>query len=493
MASPLARRFGLLAVGALIGIGLALAVHFGSLREQIPFQGYLLLGFGTMLCILGSLAYVAWRVEPAWLMTAALLASAFNGNWGALGLPPGIAPDRFLLIAAIAAMLARSPGARGLPRFRLEPVHALMLVALAWAIGSAIAAGTLGRSNTIFVLFDRFTVPFLVFALAPFAFHSPRHRAGLLTALVAFGGYLGLTAIFEAVGPHALVFPSYILDPSYGYHAARARGPFVEATANGIGLYVSAVAAAVALASWKGRRRKALAAAVLVACALGALLTLTRSVWVASVVATVLTLAIVPGLRRFLLPSAIGLSALVLLALIAVPGLQSSVQERRDSKRPVWERENVNAAALNMVSKRPLLGYGLGTFNEENRDYFKLLDRVPQIAVLNIAVHNVFLSLAVELGLIGAGLFVAALLCAVGGALLSRGPPEMEPWRAGLLAIAIFWVVIANFAPAGQVFPSMIVWFWSGVVLSGALSERIARRSMARGALAPRLAYGPSE
>jgi putative inorganic carbon (hco3(-)) transporter len=491
--SPLARRLGLLAAGALVGVGFALLMHYGSLRAQIPFQGYLVFSLALMLGLLGSLAYIAWRVEPAWLLTAALLASAFNGNWGALGFPPMFAPDRLLLFAAIAAILVRSPGALGVPRFRLQPVHALLLATLAWAVGSAIAAGTFGESNSTFVLLDRFTVPFLVFALAPLAFHERRHRAGLLTALVAFGGYLGLTAVFEAIGPHALVFPSYILDPSYGYHAERARGPFVEATANGVGLYVSAVAAAVAFATWEGRRRKAFAAAVLSVCALGLLLTLTRSVWVASVVATLATLAIVPHLRRFLLPAGIGLGTLVLVALATVPGLASSVEDRKDSKRPVWERENVNAAALNMVSHRPLLGFGLGTFNEKNRDYFKLLDRVPQIAVLKIGVHNVFLALAVELGLIGLGLFLASLTCAIGGALFSRGPPEMTPWRDGLLAIAIFWVVIANFAPTGQVFPSLVVWFWGGVVLSGSVAARFPRRWPAAEPVRSRFAYARSE
>jgi O-antigen ligase len=491
--SPSARRLGPLAVGALAGIGLALAVHYGSLRAEIPFQAYLVLSLALVLGLLGSLAYIAWRVEPAWLLIAALLASAFNSNWGALGFPAGIAPDRLLLFAAIGSMLAGAPAARDLPRFRFRPIHALLVVALAWAVVSAAAAGTLGRGNSIFILLDRFTVPFLVFALAPLAFRSPRHRAGLLTALVAFGGYLGLTAIFEGIGPHALVFPRYILDPSYGYHAARARGPFVEATANGVGLYVSAVAAAVALSRWEGRRRKGIAAAVLVACALGLLLTLTRSVWLATVVATILTLAIIPNLRRLLAPSAVGLGVLVLLALAVVPGLSGTVQEREASNRPVWERENVNAAALNMVSQRPLLGFGLGTFNERNGDYFRLLDRVPQVAILEIEVHNVFLSLAVDLGLIGAGLFVAALLCAVGSALLSRGPPEMAAWRAGLLAITIFWVVLANFAPTGQVFPSLIVWFWAGVVLSGASVERVTRPARAPRPAPARLAYARSE
>jgi putative inorganic carbon (HCO3(-)) transporter len=490
--SPPARRLGLLAVGALVGVGFALLLHYTSLRSQVPFQGYLVFSLAMALGLLGALAYIAWKVEPAWLLTAALLASAFNGNWGALGFPPMFAPDRLLMLAAIAAILARSPGARGLPRFRFEPVHALLLAMVAWALGSALAAGTLGRSETIFILFDRFTVPFLVFALAPLAFHEPRHRAGLLAALVAFGAYLGLTAIFEAIGPHALVFPNYILDPAYGYHSERARGPFVEATANGVGLYVSAVAAAVALASWKGRRRRLFAGTVLAICALGLLLTLTRSVWVAAAIATLLTLAAVPALRRFLLPAGIALAAMVLVALATVPGLAGSVQDRADSKRPVWERENVNAAALNMVSDRPLLGFGLHTFNERNRDYFELLDRTPQIAVLKIGVHNVFLDLAVELGLIGAGLFVACLLAAVGSALLSRGPPEMAPWRAGLVAVTIFWVVVANFAPTGQVYPSLVVWLWAAVVVSGSVAERAPRRLPAPAA-PPRLAYARSE
>jgi O-antigen ligase len=490
--APPTRRLGLLVVAAFVGVGFALLVHYGSLRSQIPFQGYLVISLGVSLSLLGALAYIAWKVEPAWLLIAAFLAAAFNGNWGALGFPPMFAPDRLLMLAAIAAIIARSPGARGLPRFRFEPVHALLLAMVAWALGSAIAADTLGKSETIFILIDRFTVPFLVFALAPLAFHEPRHRAGLLGALVVFGAYLGLTAIFEAIGPRALVFPRYILDPSYGYHSERARGPFVEATANGIGLYVSAVAAAVALASWSGRRGRIFAGAVLAACALGLLLTLTRSVWLATAIATLVALAVVPGLRRFLLPAGIGLAAMVLVALATVPGLSNSVQDRTDSKRPVWERENVNAAALNMVSHRPLLGFGLDTFNERNRDYFKLLDRTPQIAVLKIGVHNVFLDLAVELGLLGAGLFVASLLAAVGSALLSRGPPEMGPWKAGLVAVTVFWMVVANFAPTGQVYPSMVVWLWAGVVLGGSLAEP-ALRPRAAQAAAPRLAYAGSE
>ena len=121
-----------------------------------------------------------------------------------------------------------------------------------------------------------------------------------------------------------------------------------------------------------------------------------------------------------------------------------------------------------MVDHRPLLGFGIGRFNDDNRDYFQLQSDIPMFVTTQIALHNVFLLLAVELGLIGATLYGASFLAVVGSALLSRGPPEMRRWRIGLLAIALYWIVGAQFVPLGQVFANMIVWMWAGIVLGGA-------------------------
>jgi O-antigen ligase len=129
-----------------------------------------------------------------------------------------------------------------------------------------------------------------------------------------------------------------------------------------------------------------------------------------------------------------------------------------------------------MVSRRPLVGFGLGTFNDRNAEYFPLLSDVPQVVTVHttqIAIHNVFLLFAVEQGLVGLTLLLASLLAVVGSAILARGPPELRPWRLGLFAIASYWVVAANFAPLGQVLPSMIVWLWAGIVLGG--STQVAR------------------
>jgi O-antigen ligase len=128
-----------------------------------------------------------------------------------------------------------------------------------------------------------------------------------------------------------------------------------------------------------------------------------------------------------------------------------------------------NAAALAMVAERPLLGFGWSSFREHNGEYFPLLEDVPQTAQRRLGIHNVVLTFATELGLIGATLFVLSFLLAVGRGVLTRGPPELRPWRIGLLAIALFWGVVAMFAPLGQVLPTLIPWLWAGIVVGPVL------------------------
>jgi len=452
------------------GAAIACALGFALLSQAFPLEQHYLAG-AVLVTVVGlvALAVVAWYVDPAYLLIAALVLSAFNNHWDAFGLPRLVTPDRFLLIAALGAVLLRCPAAADRSTVPLRGVHALLALFLAWAVGSAIAAGTLAESDALFGIVDRFAVPFALFLLAPIIFRTPRQRRALLGALVAFGAYLGLTAVFETLGPRALVYPSFILDPSYGYHGGRARGPFIEANANGVGLYVSLVAAAIAVATWRRPEARLAAWAVGLLCAAGLLLTLTRSVWVASVIASFVSLAAFRETRRLAIPAMAGGAALSVALLAVFPQLQERAVERKDAQRSVSERRNVNAAALAMVGERPLLGFGWSTFRERNAEYFPLLEDVPQTAERRLAIHNVLLTFATELGLIGATLFALGFLLAVGRAVATRGPPDLLAWRIGLLAIALFWVVVAMFAPLGQVLPTFIPWLWAGIVLGPVL------------------------
>jgi putative inorganic carbon (hco3(-)) transporter len=430
-------------------------------------------GLVILLAVAGSLAllYLVWQLDPAWTLTAALVLSVFNNHWDALGVPPLIAPDRLLLVTALLAVVLRAVPVGDRPRVPLRPVHYLLGLTLAWAVGSAIAAEALRNPNAYFGLLDRFAVPFALFLLAPLVFRTPRQRAALLAALVAFGGYLGFTALFETLGPRALVFPRFILDPAQGIHEGRARGPFLEANANGFGLYAGAVASVLAVGTWKRPGWRVLAGGVAILCVIGLLFTMTRSVWLASAVATLAVTVSVQPLRRYAIPIAAGGTALIIALLALVPAVETRAEARKQAWRSVSERENVNAAALAMIRERPLLGFGWTTFRQHNADYFPLLEDVPQTAKRKLAIHNVFLLYTTELGLVGAALFCLSFALAIGGAIVRRGPPELDPWRIALLALALFWAAVAAFAPLGQVLPSYLPWLWAGVVEGGALEE----------------------
>ncbi len=120
----------------------ALAAAFGGALGFTILAGPLLAPYAdyapqvVMVLLAAALLYIAWHVDPAWLLTGAILASSFNGNWGAFGLPSGFALDRALLLAGVVGLLVQSsPTALERPRVRLRPVHALLALTVMWAVG----------------------------------------------------------------------------------------------------------------------------------------------------------------------------------------------------------------------------------------------------------------------------------------------------------------------------------------------------------------------
>jgi putative inorganic carbon (hco3(-)) transporter len=409
--------------------------------------------------------------DPAYPFSAAIALSVFSGNWSEFlpGLP--LPPDRALLVLALLLVALRRLRGDG-PAPSPGVGHWLLAVTVAIALASAYAAGTLGDPDARFVLLDRLgIVPFVAFAIAPLVFGGEHQRRILLATLVALGAYLGLTALFETVGPSALVYPRYILDSAVGIHFGRARGPFTDATANGIALYACAVAAAIAAASWRRRTARVAAMAVGLLCAASLVFTMQRSIWIGATLATVLTLAVVPRLRRLLVPALAAGALLVGAMLGAVPGLADRVQDRRTAQDSVWDRENLLAAAFRMVEERPLTGFGWHRFNSDSSNFLQQGDDIPLTDEGEI-LHNVYVSNAVELGLLGAAVWLAALVVCIGAPMVSRAPPALGVWRAGLIAIGTLWAIVALFSPLVRVFPNLILWSWAGVVAAGGLQLR---------------------
>jgi putative inorganic carbon (HCO3(-)) transporter len=438
-----------------------------DLYEKQGYSGFILAAFGLMAV---AVAYLACQVDPAWVFSAAIFAFVFSGNWGYMGLPNMVAPDRFLAAVGIYSLLF-GPQSRYRPRLRVETVHRLLGLVLVWAAISMLVAGTLFEEEGGFRFFDRLGVlPFLFFLLAPMAFRTVRQRAILLGTLVALGGYLGLTALFETIGPHALVFPRYILNESVGYQAGHARGPFAEAEANGVALFGCAAACAMAVAIWKQTRYRLLAGALGALCLIDCLFTLQRAVWIGAAVGTVVALAAFAPLRRFLFPVLAAGAVGVALSLNLVPGLSENVSERTSDQLSVWDRENLISAAERMIEARPLFGFGWGSFTKVAEPYFRQAADIPLTASNTEKgtdiLHSVVLSNAVELGVLGCALWLLAVFLAIGGAIVKRGPPELYPWRVGLLAYFACWAVVLNLTPLPQAFPNLLLWLWAGVVVS---------------------------
>ena len=428
-----------------------------------------------VVALLPALAYLALAVDPAAVLTLAVVLTPFAGNWQQLGVPGVLAPDRLLIAGTIILVVLRAATGRGEPLPRPRLVHFVLALAVLWAVGSALVSHTLFQRAPLLKIVEAYgAFPFLIFYLAPIIYTTPRKRQWLLRALVVLGAYLGLTVLFEMAGPHALVWPRYILDPNYGIHGGRGRGPFADAVANGFGLYVCALAASIAVAQWRGRSRIA-AGAVAALCFVGTLLTLERSVWTGVAVSAVVTLVSFARLRRVAVPVIVAGAMAVLLALVLIPGLSAKVSSRASEQGPVWDRENTSVAAFNMISARPLLGFGWSRFQATSAPYFRQSQNYPLTAT-GIGLHNYFLNYAVELGLIGLLIWLAGLFMGGFGVLATRAPPELEPWRVTFLAIAVCFLLVANSVPP-TVFQNEAFWLWAGVLWCGrGYSQRLHAR-----------------
>src|SRR5690348_3676235 len=107
------------------------------------------------------------------------------------------------------------------------PMLGLTALALASVIGQPF------DQETWSLLASKILVPFALFHLAQIVFAEERQfRQFEIFALIVLA-YLSFTAIAFLAGARWLIFPQFILDESLGFHANRARGPLLQAVANG--------------------------------------------------------------------------------------------------------------------------------------------------------------------------------------------------------------------------------------------------------------------
>lgn len=331
-----------------------------------------------------------------------------------------IANPSFLFLAALTAMLLRHSDVRfyaidrvafGIvvlavmsralllrqPLFVIEratwPMLGLTLLAL-FSI-----AGQPFDPETWSVLASKLIVPFTFFHLAGMVFTSERHlRRFEIFALVILV-YLSFTAIAFLCGARWLIFPRFILDETLGIQADRARGPLLQAVANGVSLNMLGLLALHAYHR-KGRRNMGLAL-LLASVPIAILATMTRAVWLAFA-GTLVALAFLSENRR--LRRAFVAWMVVAAAALAIVSTSSRfggvLSDRWEERGPVEFRQAVYAASWDMFLERPWTGWGF------HRMPLELPRYVSGYKEKVFYPHNTYLELLAEHGVGGLMLYL---------------------------------------------------------------------------------------
>lgn len=247
------------------------------------------------------------------------------------------------------------------------------------------------------LLAAKLIVPFTLFHLARLIFTKQAHfRQFEFFSLIVLA-YLSFTAIAFLVGARSLIFPRYILDESLGHHADRARGPLLQAVANGVSLNLLALL--VLHACRRGSLGKFKCCIVLASVPVAILATMTRAVWLtfAATIAILVWFSNKQWLKRLclgLVPVA-GLSMMIVLSSSQGNG---ALADRLEERGPVDYRWAVYTGGWQMFLERPLTGWGFHSMPTELPRY------VVGYNEKQLYPHNTYLEVLVEEGILGLAL-----------------------------------------------------------------------------------------
>jgi len=345
------------------------------------------------------------------IATACLPAEFFSLN--AIGLTWTL--DRFWLIA-ILGQFALKWYRSELAEFRLDATDLLLILFVMWLtvrtftqpLGVTIA----GQPPTLMHYINGYLVPLVLYIVLRFSKVDMKQLQWAVASIVALGAYLSVTAIFEVAHLWQFVFPKFIADPLIGIHFGRARGPMLQSVRLGMCLLL-AFTVLMVFTVWLRPKSKPLwlTCAILAPLFLLAiLLTYTRSIWMgAALVVGLLVFACLRGVaRKSAIVGIVGIAALMVA--IKGPDLVSFKREysAAETRESTYMRASFAYVSWKMFEDRPLAGFGFNQFQIYNRPY--LADRSTDLRLESIrgyVHHNSFLSLLVDLGLIGFALYMA--------------------------------------------------------------------------------------
>lgn len=283
-----------------------------------------------------------------------------------------------------------------------------------------------GQPSTFMHLLNGYLIPSVIYGLIRCYRFDPAKVVEIGWLIVAFGGYLGLTAMAEVTGNWSFVWPAFIGDPDIGIHFGRARGPMLQSVRLGICLNfaLAFVWFMPQLLPQSNRWRWWLPVCCTPLFMAAIFATYTRSIWMGAGVVTIgLLFALLKGRTRRV---AIGglLFAGLMGAVVVGPSLIAFKREysAEETKESTYMRAAFAYVSIQMFKDKPLMGFGFNQFQVYNLPYLE--DRSTEIRLDSIrgyVHHNSFLSILVDLGLIGAVLYTLMVF--------ARFQVLVEVWR----------------------------------------------------------------
>jgi putative inorganic carbon (HCO3(-)) transporter len=279
----------------------------------------------------------------------------------------------------------------------LERASWPMMGLTVWVLLSV--AGRPFDNETWSLVASKLIVPFCLFHLAGLIFTSERRFRQFEIFVLIVLGYLSFTSIAFLAGAKELIFPRFILDESLGFHADRARGPLLQAVANGVSLNLLGLLALHAYR--RGSTRGAKVAALLASVPIAILATMTRAVWL-SFTGSVMALMFLSknrALRRACV-AAVVVAVAGLAIVISSTELGGALSDRLEERGPVDFRQAMYAGGWAMFQQRPLTGWGFHQMPAELPRFVSGYDEKV------LYPHNTYLELLVEQGVFGLALYV---------------------------------------------------------------------------------------
>jgi O-antigen ligase len=349
-----------------------------------------------------------------------------------------------------------------------------------------------------FVFISGYLFPFIVFVFAKNYIVSEKDVTIILHALFYFGIYLSIMAFFEYADLRQYVFPRYINDPTIvPLHLERARGPFLNAAFNGVGILFGFISGLHLLEKKRGFTKFFYQASLLLFFP-AVFCTLTRSVYLGLLITLIIFLGwYKTSFSKWKLIS-LPLAVVLIFGIANSPRLLST--DRREGGVAQVEEVSIRMALLKqsyfLFSERPLMGVGLAQFIPASSSSLTYRGPVPFIIEESRATfqHNHLLGVATELGIPGILVYLTLIILILRRFKQLTGKLPETGIMGNNLRVTIFaiWCVYLNnnlfVEPSNNIFVNAVPFLFAGLVdglYSRSIESGLASQSPVRMAQSP--------